>query len=960
MKGKLKRILTLTVIFIFILSLFSVLYIGASASADIEPIIVEDLIPDSTKAAESNWFALEDALAEAYDQSVLNGKASVTVQLPANGTYYIGKDATAAALKIRPNTVIDLNGSTLKRSGSMGNMFQCCDGRGYTSDATGYTLCNDIAIKNGVLDGTDGDPTNSANLVNFGHASGIILENLDITNGRGGHLVEFTGCENIYVKSCTFDGFLNDNLTDAVEALQLDICASKKTGGQEWNGIYCGEGTSGADNTPCRNVRIENCHFFDYPSAIGNHKGVKGVYTDNVVITNNYFENTLNSNQPAIWAYNFSNSTIEDNRIFGNYAGRDTNGNPVGGGIQISGGKNITVQNNEVSLEYASLYLTVASASYVPESGGERSNQFISNCKVLNNSFTTSGSVPTVCAYASSHISEFSGNTVIASQEKAVTFSTNSNTYSTNTKADLIKNNIITSTGTSDTAYGLHLATASVGTVSGNKITSKAHSIQASSDSVITAISSNTVSSANADGIYVTKSTVEKITGNTVSNCKVDSIAVINSSTASYVSSNKITNSGNDAIRIANSTATNITSNVINTAGKNGINVTLSTAGKINSNSVAKCKANSILVNSGKATYIANNKISSSTGDAILVYGSTVTTVSGNTVASSVANAITVSKGSTSSNVISNTVNTAGGMGIYVSDSTVTKINSNTVSGCKGDSIAVKSSGKASYISSNKITNASGNAIRVSGTVATVSNNVVSVAKDCGIYVSDGTVTNVTGNYLNKCANSGIKTTSSAKSVIKKIYGNAVFNSTDYGIRLNNSSSTVQIGNNATRCNKPDAVKNNGKTSSLNKAGWVVINGKYFYFNSRGISVAGWANIKNSKGVAYKYYFDKYGQRLTGWQDIKNSKGVTYRYYLGGNGVMRTGWQDITNSKGNTYRFYFGANGVMRKGWQSIKNSKGVAYKYYFYSNGVMAQNTSVKIGTKTYKFNKYGVCTNA
>ncbi len=960
MKGNIKRIITLSVILVFVLSLFSVLFISSSAATDVEPIIVE-LVPNDESQAENNWFTLDNALTQASEQSLSNNGATVTVQLSASGNYYIGKSETAAALKIRPNTVIDLNYATLTRSGKMGNVFQCSDERGQTSDGSGYSLSGNITIKNGVIDGIGGDPTSSANVMNFGHASGITLYNITVKNGKGGHLVEFTGCQNVTVKNCTFDGFLNSNLTDAVEALQLDICASKQTGGQEWNGVYCGADTSGADNTPCRNVTIEGCNFYNFPSAIGNHKGVKGKYTDNVTIKNCYFNNTLKSYQPAIWAYNFTNSVIDNNEIRGNYAGIDANGNPLGGGIQISGGKNITVSNNDIVLEYASLYLTVASASYVPESGGTRDNIFLSECKVLNNSFTTVGDVPTVCAYASSHIAEFSVNNISASNEKAVTFSTNSNTYSTNTKVDLIKGNTITTSGVADTAYGLHLATATVGTVSGNKITSNAHAIQASSNANVTAISSNVITSSNADGIYITASTVGKITANTLNKCKVDSIAVINSSKADYVSSNKITNSGNDAIRIANSTVTNVTSNTINTAGKNGINATLSTVGKINSNSIAKCKANSILVNSGNATYVSNNKISTSTGDAILVYNnSTVTTVSGNTVSSSTANAITIGN-STVTNLISNTVNTAGGIGICASGSTVSKLNSNTISGCKGDSIAAMNSSKVTYISTNKITNSTANAVRIGkSTVTTVSNNVINTAKDCGIYVSDSTVTNVTGNYINKCTNSGIKTTSSTKSIIKKVYGNAVFNSTDYGIRLNNSSSTVQIGNNATRCNKPDGLKNNGKTTSLNKAGWVVINSKYFYFNAKGVSYGGWASIKNSKGVAYKYYFDKYGQRLSGWQNIKASNGKTYRYYLGGNGVMRTGWQDITNSKGNTYRFYFGANGIMRTGWQSIKNSKGVAYKYYFYSNGVMVANTSLKIGNKTYKFNKYGVCTNA
>ena len=133
----------------------------------------------------------------------------------------------------------------------------------------------------------------------------------------------------------------------------------------------------------------------------------------------------------------------------------------------------------------------------------------------------------------------------------------------------------------------------------------------------------------------------------------------------------------------------------------------------------------------------------------------------------------------------------------------------------------------------------------------------------------------------------------------------------------------------------------------------------YYYFGSDGVMKTGWQSIKNSKGAAYKYYFGTNGVKRTGWQKITNSKGSTYLFYFGDNGAMRTGWQWITNSKGARYRYYFGDNGVMRTGWQKIKNSKGVAYSYYFYSNGVNAISRNVKIGAKTYKFNKYGVCTN-
>ncbi len=149
-------------------------------------------------------------------------------------------------------------------------------------------------------------------------------------------------------------------------------------------------------------------------------------------------------------------------------------------------------------------------------------------------------------------------------------------------------------------------------------------------------------------------------------------------------------------------------------------------------------------------------------------------------------------------------------------------------------------------------------------------------------------------------------------------------------------------------------------TNGVMLTGWQTIGGKKYYLGTNGVMVTGWQKIKNAKGVAYQYYFGTNGVMATGWQTIKNAKGVAYKYYFNpSNGVMPTGWQKIKNAKGVAYQYYFASNGVMATGWQKIKASNGKTYWYYFGTNGVMVANKSLKIGSKTYKFNKSGVCTN-
>ena len=61
MKGIFKKTVTILVILTFVLSALSVLFISASAA---DYTITVELIPDSKKAAEDNWYTLYDAINE--------------------------------------------------------------------------------------------------------------------------------------------------------------------------------------------------------------------------------------------------------------------------------------------------------------------------------------------------------------------------------------------------------------------------------------------------------------------------------------------------------------------------------------------------------------------------------------------------------------------------------------------------------------------------------------------------------------------------------------------------------------------------------------------------------------------------------------------------------------------------------------------------------------------------------
>lgn len=128
------------------------------------------------------------------------------------------------------------------------------------------------------------------------------------------------------------------------------------------------------------------------------------------------------------------------------------------------------------------------------------------------------------------------------------------------------------------------------------------------------------------------------------------------------------------------------------------------------------------------------------------------------------------------------------------------------------------------------------------------------------------------------------------------------------------------------------------KDGTAAKNSWVKIKSKYYYFQSDG-------TMAKNKWIG-KYYVDLNGVRtkkskVTGWQTVDGKK-----YYYNSKGNMVTGWQTISGSK-----YYFDAStGVMLTGLQTISNKK-----YYFYTDGRLATSITIAIGLKEYTINASG-----
>lgn len=488
-----------------------------------------DSLKDKTKTIEVD---LSEDKADAYTnkeklQNALNEASNsykLTVKIKTKGKYYVG--SAGGALIIRSNTIFDLNGSTVIRSGEMFNLLQnaSVDG-GLPKDGKGYSMTKNFTVCNGTLDGEEGSSVES-NLVNIGHADGVKLINVNFKNCRGGHLVEITGCKNSIIKNCTFTGFIGNASQDDNEAVQIDIPI---TG---WNGVYYGDGTA------CQNIVVDGCEFKNYPSGVGNHHTLKGKHNSNITIINNKFTNSKNTNQYAIRCYAFDNSTVSGNTVTGNYAN----------GIRVSGG-NIDVTCNTITSENCKPIYVTLSSSYTTGSTGARADEYASKCKVNNNYITSTGENDVLSIFGSSGVNEVSGN-FIRANGKAMAIA-----ISSNASVGEISNNSLYS------AYsnGIFIAkNSTVNSINGNKVRGYSEAIFVSSNSNVKLISNNpSITSIKESGIYVTAGArATTINGNVISNCGNCGILVSSSGITSTINSNKISKCKEYGIRVNNSSLT--------------------------------------------------------------------------------------------------------------------------------------------------------------------------------------------------------------------------------------------------------------------------------------------------------------------------------------------------------------------------------------------------------------------
>lgn len=670
---------------------------------------------------------ISDTVNSALEQAVSAGTAAApsTVIIPA-GSYSISKP-----LYIGSNTTLKMEGVTLTYSGS-GKANLIVTGKtavNTTAAVAGYSGYSNITISGGTL---VSNKNNTASMVKIAHANNVTITGLTLSGGGCAHQMEVCAIDGFTVTGCTFKDMQAEyDGNDKQEALQLDIPCSED--------VYL---NTYQDGTVMKNVTISNCTFSNVPRGLGSHTGLLGAYHENIVITNNTFNNL---DEEAIVGLNYYNCTISGNKI-----------NNCGAGILFQYFKAKPGDSIYSSVPAGSYTSTVRNDAKTVISGNTITTKYNKNCdeiqgiKVYGGKLTKATTGP-------------DGKKIPAGDYyiSGVT----------------VSGNTITTAG-----HGIHFSDAKNCSVTDNVIVGKGFS---SSDanakkydgiffneySTGLVISNNNIKSMSRQGIFgMDASGADAIENNVISDCLGYGIGLYDGcSMSGDIVNNTITNSGGAGISISTSSTTkNISTNVITKAKGTAINVykKCTINGSISGNKIVDTaeKYHGICISTSstvkgkidKNTITKSSKKYSGT-QGILVYSkSTVKgAISGNTISNTKGHNISVTTSSKAGDISNNTLKSAGKNAVLIyNKSTAKKISKNKITSSKGRSIFVYSLKNNLTISDNKISKGKDAGIVLQpGTTKykiTVKGNNVTVPKNCyAIRAINGKVS-ITNNTVNK------------------------------------------------------------------------------------------------------------------------------------------------------------------------------------------------------------------
>ncbi|MBR1417300.1 MAG: right-handed parallel beta-helix repeat-containing protein [Bacilli bacterium] len=700
-----------------------------------------------------------------------------------------GNYTSSSQLYIWSNTHIFMEGvkithkddsSSMIRFATLDEVNEANDNKGYSK----YSGFDNITIEGGILDGGN----LKQEILKVGHASNITLKNVTFTNVKENHHVEFGAVDNLLVTGCTFSNYQgNYSLTTNNEALQIDALVDDHFSTYNPND----------DETPSKNVTIDNCTFKNLQRGVGTHTGIINSYFDNIKITNNTFTNITGY---AIIATNYKNSIIENNNIYNAGAGilfrtmeqahENFYSSKVNNNIHNTyEDMNSIIRNNKIMINkgYKVKYKNVGYAielygeELTSDIGTTSKGDFrVSGVTIKDNDITLKNVSYGIWLQGAIK-NTIDNNNIVLKFTSATTTSTGDGIKLINSTNNNILNNNIENNTISSNYYlakdmnGIALnQSSSNNTVNKNRVTYAIKDGIHIDESNSNNIKKNTIISAQRHGINIESSLSNTVNnGNLVFN-SVEFGLRLGKSNNNKINNNVFQATTNDGIHIEYSNKNTINNNIVSSNKRDGINIQISNSNTIKSNTITSAKRNGINLEKSNSNNVSSNKIYSSSQHGIRLYNAKKNKIKKNQIINVKKDGIHLEK--SNNNVIDNKNNiSAIKNGIYLYKSNSNTIYNNIISDTKGNGINIISS-KLNVVLYNKITKALN-----------------------GIYIEKSNSITLTGNKINKSKENGIYLVKCKKI---SIFSNIIKKSKLYGIKaskkqllydLNNSFSSNKI-----------------------------------------------------------------------------------------------------------------------------------------------------------------------
>lgn len=232
-----------------------------------------------------------EELNKCLDECRINGGGTVIVP---GGRYYLSKQ-----LSIFDNTKLILQKDTIIiAQDSCITMLL----NGSNSGCSNITVDGGTWVANEYVDGN-----HVMNIFAIGRGSNITIKNCTFKNVVDQHCIDIVGSEDILIENCNFEGYKNISDRYYAEAIQIGEHTQEGFG-------YFGP----FDNKPVSNITVKNCIFkssdiFEpWAVGVGSHTSVIDIYSSNINIVNNNFDECTYC---GISFFKWKNVNIKENQF---------------------------------------------------------------------------------------------------------------------------------------------------------------------------------------------------------------------------------------------------------------------------------------------------------------------------------------------------------------------------------------------------------------------------------------------------------------------------------------------------------------------------------------------------------------------------------------------------------------------------------------------------------------------